>query len=112
MAREGDQPADGGAEGGVAQRLGEGAGVLVALPDESREVVQGGVEVALDGEVAGHPGAGEAEFARLPQEVAQGAPVAYDQGRGVGGTGLGAVPGADADGERRADQLLEDALQP
>src|SRR5690606_39217854 len=49
-ARERDEAAYGGAEGGVAQRLGEGAGLLVALPEETGEPVEEGVEVALDGE--------------------------------------------------------------
>src|SRR5690606_2879425 len=109
---QGEQAPDGGTEGGVAQGAGEAGGVLVALPDQPGEQVQGGVEVALDVEVAGHPGAGETEFARLEQQVAQGPAVAHHEGGRGRGAGLGAVPGTDADGKRCAQQLFDVDLQP
>ncbi|CAM5324072.1 hypothetical protein SFUMM280S_10907 [Streptomyces fumanus] len=107
-----EQAAGGGADLGVAQRLAEGAGVLAALPDQVGEGVEGGVQVAVDIEVTGHPGAGQAQFAGLEQQTAQCAAVADDEHGRVRRPGLGAVPGADADGERGPQQLFDEALQP
>lgn len=90
------QSAYGGAHPGVAQGLGAGAGAVTALPDQRGHGVEGRVEVALDVQVPGDPGARHAEFAGLPQKAAQGTAIAYDQGRRIGRPCLGAVPGADA----------------
>lgn len=109
---EPEQAADRGAHLGVAQRPGERGRVLAALPDQSGEPAEGGVEVALHVQVARHPGAGQAQFAGLEQQAAQGPAVAYDQRRGVGRTRLRAVPGVDAERERCSQQLFEQALQP
>jgi len=109
---EPQQTAGRGAELGVAQRLGERTGVLAAFPDMAGEHAESGVEVAVDAEVAGDPGAGEAQFAGLPQQPAQGAAVADEEGGGVGRAGLRAVPGTDTEGERGGEQLFEQALQP
>ena len=51
-----------------------------ALPHQPGHQVEGGVQVALDVQVAGDPGAGQPQFARLPQQAAQGTPVADDEG--------------------------------
>ncbi len=106
------QAAHGGPHLGVAQRPGERAGVLAALPDEPGHQVEGGVEVPVDVEVAGHPGAGQAQFAGFEEQAAQGAAVADDEGGGARRTVLRTVPGADAHREGRSQQLFEEVLQP
>ncbi len=107
-----DQSADGGAHLGVAQGLGEGAGVLAAFPHQLGHRVEGLVQVALDAQVAGDPGAGHAQFAGFPQESAQGAAIAYDQRRCIGRPCLGTVPGADAHRDRGSQQLFEEGFEP
>ncbi len=109
---EPDQTAYGGPDLGVAERLDETAGVLVALPDETGEETEGGVEVAVHVEVPGHPGPGQAQFARLEQQAAQGPAVADDEGRRARRTRLRTVPGADAHREWCSQQLFEEVLQP
>lgn len=109
---ESHQPPDGRAEPGVAQGLGEGTGVLAAFPEEAGEQVESDVQVPLDLQVAGHPGAGEAQFARFEQETTQGPAVAYDQNGRVGRARLRTVPGADAHRERGPQQLFDKRMKP
>ncbi|CAM5562690.1 hypothetical protein STENM36S_01533 [Streptomyces tendae] len=106
------QAAYGGPDLGVAQRLDQTAGVLAALPDEAGQQAEGGVEVPVDVDVARHPGAGQAQFARFEQQAAQGPAVADDEGRRARRTRLRTVPGADAHRERCSQQLFEEVLQP
>ncbi|MCZ1016211.1 hypothetical protein O1M07_18865 [Streptomyces albulus] len=98
-----------GAQHGGARRLRAGA---AALPDQPGEPVQRLVEVALDVDVTGHPGPGQAQLARLEQQSAQRPAIADDEHRGVRGAGLAAVPGADPHRERGPQNLLGKVGEP
>ncbi len=106
------QLAGGGPDTGVAQGLAEAAGVLAALPDEARHHVEHGVQVALDLQITGDPGAGQAQLARFEQHAAQGAAVAHDERRRVRRPVLRSVPGPQAHRERGPQQLLGKTPQP
>jgi hypothetical protein len=96
-----DQLGDGGPDPGLLQGLDEAPAVLLgALPDEPGHPAEGVVQIALHVQVTGHPGAGQTEFSRLPQQAAQGAAVAYDESGSGGRPGLRTVPGAKPYGER------------
>ena len=77
-------------------------------PDATEAVEQ----VALDVELARDVRLGEAELAGVAHEPAQRGGVAQDDGRGVGGTGDGAVPRLEAHGQLAAEEGLDDGRQP
>ncbi len=91
---------------------GGGVGGVPALPEQAGHPVQQFVQVALDGQVPGDPGAGQAQLARPPQHAAQGAAVGQHQHGAGGRPGLAAVPGPDPDGQRGAQQGLGHSGQP
>ncbi|CAM5645802.1 hypothetical protein SCYAM73S_03824 [Streptomyces cyaneofuscatus] len=92
-----EEAAGEGAYGGVADRVDGVLGVGAPVPQEPGDPVEHLVQIALDIDLPGHPGAGQAQFAGLPQESAQGAAVADHEDGGAGRTRFAAVPGPDAD---------------
>lgn len=97
---------------GGAQPVGEaGAGCgESALAYGAAHGSQAVGEVALDVDVTGDVRLREAQFARFPQEAAQGAAGPdVDQGA-VGGAGLAAVPHAHPDREPAAEELLDEGF--
>ncbi len=69
-------------------------------------------EVALDVDLAGHVGLREAQLAGLPQQAAQGAAGAQDDHGGAGRAGLAAVPGAQPQGQRAAEDVPREGGEP
>ncbi len=91
---------------------GGGRGIPVPLPEQARHPVQQLEQVAVDGQVTGHPGPGQAELSGLPQHPAQGTAAPDDEDGAVGRPGHGSVPRADAHGQGAAQQGLGKSGQP
>lgn len=69
-------------------------------------------QVALDVDLAGHVGLGQAQFAGLPEHPPQGAPGPDDDGGAAGRAGLAVVPGAQPDREGTAERVLGERGDP
>lgn len=106
------QAAGGGPHLGVPDRVDGVLRVRPALPEQPGHTVQGLVQVAFDVEFARHPGAGQAQFARLPEQPAQCAAVPDDEYGGTWRSGFTAVPGPDPDRYGFSQQLLGESGQP
>lgn len=111
-AREVEEASGEGADPGVADRVDGILGVGAAVPEQPGQMAERFVQVALDIDLTGHPGAGQAQFAGLPQEPPQGAAVVDHEDRGARRPRFAAVPGPDTDRQGFREQLFGKSGQP